>query len=39
MTAVKATIALFGQYGVLKAPLPSPERYVDLRYAQTAGIQ
>jgi ABC-type nitrate/sulfonate/bicarbonate transport system substrate-binding protein len=39
LTAVKTTIALFGQYGVLKAPLPSPERYVDLRYAQMAGIQ
>jgi ABC-type nitrate/sulfonate/bicarbonate transport system substrate-binding protein len=39
MTAVKTTIALFGQYGILKAPLPLPERYVDLRYAQMAGIQ
>jgi ABC-type nitrate/sulfonate/bicarbonate transport system substrate-binding protein len=39
MTAVKTTIALFGQYGILKAPLPPPERYVDLRYAQMAGIQ
>jgi ABC-type nitrate/sulfonate/bicarbonate transport system substrate-binding protein len=39
MTAVKTTIALFGQYGILKAPLPPPERYVDLRYAQAAGIQ
>ncbi len=39
MSAVKTTIALFGQYGILKAPLPPPERYVDLRYAQMAGIQ
>jgi ABC-type nitrate/sulfonate/bicarbonate transport system substrate-binding protein len=39
LTAVKTTIALFGQFGVLKAPLPPPERYVDLRYAQMAGIQ
>jgi hypothetical protein len=39
MTAVKTTIALFGQYGILKAPLAPPERYVDLRYAQMAGIQ
>jgi ABC-type nitrate/sulfonate/bicarbonate transport system substrate-binding protein len=39
MTGVKTTIALFGQYGILKAPLPPPERYVDLRYAQMAGIQ
>ncbi len=39
MTAVKTTIALFGHYGILKTPLPTPERYVDLRYAQMAGIQ
>ena len=39
MTAVKTTIALFSQYGILKGPLPPPERYVDLRYAQMAGIQ
>jgi ABC-type nitrate/sulfonate/bicarbonate transport system substrate-binding protein len=39
MTAVKTTIALFGRYGILKAPLPAPERYVDLRYAQMAGVQ
>ena len=39
MTAVKTMIALYGQYGILKAPLPPPERYVDLRYAQMAGIQ
>ncbi len=39
MAAVKTTIALFGQYGILKTPLPSPERYVDLRYAQAAGVQ
>jgi len=38
-TAVKATIALFGQYGILKGPLPPPERFVDLRYAQMAGVQ
>jgi ABC-type nitrate/sulfonate/bicarbonate transport system substrate-binding protein len=39
IAAVKTTIALFGQYGILKTPLPLPERYVDLRYAQMAGIQ
>lgn len=39
MNGVKSTIALFGQYGILKAPLPPPERYVDVRYAQMAGIQ
>jgi ABC-type nitrate/sulfonate/bicarbonate transport system substrate-binding protein len=36
---VKTLIALFGQYGVLKAPLPDPERFVDLRYLKAAGIQ
>jgi ABC-type nitrate/sulfonate/bicarbonate transport system substrate-binding protein len=39
IAAVKATIALFGQYGILKTPLPPPEHFVDLRYAQMAGIQ
>jgi ABC-type nitrate/sulfonate/bicarbonate transport system substrate-binding protein len=39
VAGVKATIALFGQYGILKAPLPLPERYVDLRFAQMAGVQ
>ena len=39
IAAVKSTIALFGEYGILKAPLPPPERFVDLRYAQMAGIQ
>jgi ABC-type nitrate/sulfonate/bicarbonate transport system substrate-binding protein len=36
---LKATIALFGQYGILKDPLPAPERFADLRYAKMAGIQ
>jgi ABC-type nitrate/sulfonate/bicarbonate transport system substrate-binding protein len=39
MTGVKTTIALFGQYGILKTPLPPPERFVDVRYAQMAGVQ
>jgi ABC-type nitrate/sulfonate/bicarbonate transport system substrate-binding protein len=39
VSKVKATIALFGQNGILKDPLPAPERFVDLRYAQMAGIQ
>jgi ABC-type nitrate/sulfonate/bicarbonate transport system substrate-binding protein len=39
MIRLKATIALFGQYGILKDPLPAPERFVDLRYAKMAGIQ
>jgi ABC-type nitrate/sulfonate/bicarbonate transport system substrate-binding protein len=36
---VNAMIALFGRYGILKNPLPAPERFVDLRYAKMAGIQ
>jgi len=39
MTRLKATIALFGQYGILKDPAAAPERFVDLRYAKMAGIQ
>jgi ABC-type nitrate/sulfonate/bicarbonate transport system substrate-binding protein len=39
VSKVKATIALFGQNGILKDPLPTPERFVDLRYAKMAGIQ
>jgi ABC-type nitrate/sulfonate/bicarbonate transport system substrate-binding protein len=39
MNALKAMIALHGQYGIWKAPLPAPERFVDLRYAKMAGIQ
>jgi ABC-type nitrate/sulfonate/bicarbonate transport system substrate-binding protein len=39
VNAVKSTIALFGQYGILRTPLPPPERYVDVRYGRMAGIQ
>jgi ABC-type nitrate/sulfonate/bicarbonate transport system substrate-binding protein len=39
MVALKAMIALHGRYGILKEPLPAPERFVDLRYAEMAGIQ
>jgi ABC-type nitrate/sulfonate/bicarbonate transport system substrate-binding protein len=33
---VKAAISLLGEYGVLKAPLPTPERFVDPSYAAAA---
>ncbi len=36
---VNAMIGLFGRYGILKTPLPAPERFVDLRYLKMAGIQ
>lgn len=32
-------IAMMGEAGVLKAPLPAPERFVDLQYLQAAGLQ
>jgi ABC-type nitrate/sulfonate/bicarbonate transport system substrate-binding protein len=32
-------IAFMGQGGTLKPPLPAPERFVDLRYLKTAGLQ
>jgi ABC-type nitrate/sulfonate/bicarbonate transport system substrate-binding protein len=32
-------IAFMGEAGVLKAPLPPPERFVDLQYLRAAGLQ
>lgn len=32
-------IAFMGEAGVLKAPLPPPERFVDLQYLHAAGLQ
>jgi hypothetical protein len=39
MNGLAAMIALLGRYGILQAPLPAPERFVDLRYAKLAGVQ
>lgn len=39
LAKVNALIALYGQYGILKPPLPGPERFVDLRYLRMAGIE
>jgi ABC-type nitrate/sulfonate/bicarbonate transport system substrate-binding protein len=36
MNAVRAAIALMGEYGVLKPPLPAPERVVDASYSRAA---
>lgn len=36
MEAVKAAIALLGEYGILKQPLPAPDRFVDTAYAEAA---
>jgi ABC-type nitrate/sulfonate/bicarbonate transport system substrate-binding protein len=37
MASIKASIALLGEYDVLKAPLPAPERFIDPAYAEAAG--
>jgi ABC-type nitrate/sulfonate/bicarbonate transport system substrate-binding protein len=34
-----AAIAFMGEAGVLKPPLPAPERFVDLQYLQAAGVK
>ncbi len=36
---MQQVIALMAEGGILKPPLPSPERFIDLRYLQAAGIQ
>jgi len=38
MNGLKAMIGLLGQYGIVKAPLPAPERFVDMRYLKAAGV-
>jgi hypothetical protein len=32
-------IAFMGEGGIIKAPLPTPERFVDLQYLRAAGVQ
>ena len=39
MRKLQATIALLGEYKILKEPLPAADLFVDLRYAKAAGIQ
>jgi ABC-type nitrate/sulfonate/bicarbonate transport system substrate-binding protein len=39
MKGFATAIAFMGEAGVLKEPLPSPERFVDLRYLKAAGLQ
>jgi len=36
---MQQVIALMAEGGILKGPLPPPERFIDLRYLQAAGIQ
>jgi hypothetical protein len=36
---VEQMIAIMGQAGVIKPPLPSAQRFVDLQYLEAAGIK
>jgi ABC-type nitrate/sulfonate/bicarbonate transport system substrate-binding protein len=36
---VEQAIAMLGEAGTLKPPLPSPERFVDLQYLRAAGVE
>lgn len=38
MKGLGQVIAFMGEGGVLKAPLPAPERFVDLQYLRAAGV-
>ena len=39
MKGLAQVIAMMNEAGTLKAPLPAPERFVDLQYLQAAGLQ
>jgi hypothetical protein len=39
MKAMRQAIALMAEAGQLKAPLPAPERFVDLQYLRLAGVK
>jgi ABC-type nitrate/sulfonate/bicarbonate transport system substrate-binding protein len=39
LKGLATVIAFMGEAGVLKAPLPAPERFVDLQYLRAAGLQ
>jgi ABC-type nitrate/sulfonate/bicarbonate transport system substrate-binding protein len=39
LAALAQVIALMGEAGQLKAPLPAPERFVDLQYLRLAGVR
>jgi hypothetical protein len=38
MKGMATAIAFMGDAGVLKPPLPEPERFVDLQYLRAAGV-
>jgi ABC-type nitrate/sulfonate/bicarbonate transport system substrate-binding protein len=39
LTGLNAVIAMMGEAGLLEAPLPRAERFVDLQYLRAAGVQ
>lgn len=39
MKGMEAVIGVLAEGGVLKSPLPAPERFVDLQYLRAAGLQ
>ena len=39
LSAFNRVLALMGEAGVIPTPIPTAERFIDLRYLQAAGIQ
>jgi hypothetical protein len=39
LKGMEQAIALMGESGTIKAPLPAPEQFVDLQYLYLAGVQ
>lgn len=39
LNGLAQVIAMMGEAGALKPPLPAPDRFVDLQYLQAAGVQ
>ena len=39
LSGLTQVIAFMGEGGAIKAPLPDPERFVDLQYLRAAGVQ
>jgi ABC-type nitrate/sulfonate/bicarbonate transport system substrate-binding protein len=39
LKGLEQVIAMLGEAGAVKPPLPSPERFVDLQYLRAAGVQ
>jgi hypothetical protein len=39
LAGLAAVVAMMGEAGTLKAPLPDPQRFIDLRYLTAAGVR